>query len=355
MAEEFDLNMDETMSSVADKFYDEGGSLRDALDTADATEDTSEDTAGDAEEIEAEGADDAAEADESADADDEADDGDEQEEGAADEALAPPERWSASDKEAFAALPREAQELVLKRESDVAAHLQKETQKLSAERQAFQAVDNLISERRDAWAMEGMTPDQAVSQLFAISDYATRDPQGFLSWFAQTRGIQAPDQTGVDEYADPEIKAVKAELSSVKQTLQQREHAEMQARQAELASAIEQVASDKDAHPYFDELQGEITAILPSVNAQNPNASPAERLRMAYQKAVWANDNTRQRELEKQSKATEAQRVKAAKEAAKKAGRVLNVKGKGSPGVKQEPRSIDETLQAAYDRATGAA
>lgn len=352
-------SMEETMSAIAEQLFD-GDEIKqepdEASDQEAAAEGAEQDQAEAATEEGAQAEDDTPSPDADGEDGEAPDQGDDEGDGASEGTLTAPERWSAEDKEQFDALPREAQEVVLKRERDVEQHLTQKSQEIADEKRRYAALDEVIEPRKDAWAMNGMTPDQAVRQLFAISDFATRDPQGFVRWFAEQRGIDPQQLAGGDEPADPQIKALSDEVNTLKQSQQQQQEAQAREQQATIARTIDEFAADKDAHPYFEELQSEIAGQIQTVKAQNPNASPKEQLEQAYQKAVWANESTRAKELERQRKAEDAERRKKAQASADKAKKAAgtNVQSKGSLPGGEKPRSMEETMSEAYDRAVGA-
>ena len=117
---------------------------------------------------------------------------------------------------------------------------------------------------------------------------------------------------------------------------------------------IQEFSQDAQNAPYFAELENEIANILPVVKQSKPGGSPREWLKEAYDKAVWFNEDTRQRELERQqAQQREAQRKAAAK--AKKAASG-NVRGRAGNGVaEQVTRTMEETMAMAYDKAQGTA
>lgn len=295
---------------------------------------------------------------ESADADaaDEADQADDEQDGAdAEEAsLSAPSRWSDADKEAFSALPREAQELVLKRERDVEAHLTRESQKVAEVQKSLGQVNDIIEQRREAWALQGVTPDAAVQQLFALSDFAGRDPRGFVEWFAQQQGIDLSEQIGPsdDGSSNPEIQALRAEIAELRGMEQQRTQQQVQAEQQTIHQVIQDFAADAAQAPHFDKLQNEIAGILPAIKQAMPGAAPKEWLKAAYDKAVWMNDETRAAELAKVEAAKRQAATARAAKARKAAGG--NVRGNSAGAEHRETRTLDETMSEAFDRAMSA-
>lgn len=211
----------------------------------------------------------------------------------------------------------------------------------------YQELESIIEPRRQAWAMEGMTETQAIKQLFAISDFASQDPLGFVQWYAEQRGIDltqlAPQQEETPE--DP----IQAEIAELRKQLQARESHEQQAEQAKINAEIADFRDAKDEngaakYPHFDRVRQSMGAFLQSGQSSN--------LEDAYNRAIWAHPDIRAELLDQQEKAKEAERVKAAKAAAAKAAKATS----GSPESRSVnsqtvSASIDDTMAAVYDRA----
>ena len=274
--------------------------------------------------------------------------------GAAETPLSPPERWSAADKEQFKALPPEAQKLVLKREGDVERYLTQETQKIAETKRNYEPLERHIAPRREAWALQGFTPDAALEHLFALSDFATRDKPGFIRWFAQQQGVDLSELASSGASApDPQIQALSQEVQSLKQADQQRQQQARDTYRQSVNSAIQEFAQDTKSHPHFKDVEADIAAMLPGIMQQKPGASHKELLQIAYDKATWANDGVRTKILAEQKKAEDLKAAQAAEKAKKAAGG--NVKTSGSLPDGRRKLTMDETLAAAYDQANARA
>lgn len=233
----------------------------------------------------------------------------------------------------------------------------KEPEKPAEPDPRFKALDELIAPRREAWAMHGLNETQAINQLLTISDYADRDPAGFISWFAQQRGIDLkafaqPPAGNADDDTDPTLAPVLAEVRELKTRLTQKEQESELQSQAQIAAQIEsfraaKAEDGKPKHPHFETVRADMAALI----AQGRASSMED----AYNRAVWAHPETRAQLLAEQEKAKEAERVAKAKAAAAKAAKATA----GSPasqGVNVAPasKSIDDTMAEAYDRAMSA-
>ena len=370
MSEENQLSIDDTMAAVFDKM--EAADTNEENGTPgppEAAANPSGETEGQAEtraqtrgpdgkfikaEPAAEGA--TAEQVSEAKAPEKTDQGTETERKPASQPLAPPERWSAEDKASFAALPREAQELVLKRESDVQKYLTQKSQEISEQSRRFEGVERLIAPRRQQWALAGYgSDDQFLGHLFAVSDFADRDPPGFIKWFAQQRGIDLAQATKpAESYEDPALTPLQQRLQKLEQSEVDRKRAEDERIANEQRARVEAFKSETDEkgnlkRPYFEDVRVHMAALM--------RQGLAKDMSDAYEQAVYANPTVRAKVLADQRAAEEAKRMEEAKAAAEKARKAAgtNLQSKGSLPGSRVTRTIDETMSEAYDRAVGAA
>jgi hypothetical protein len=265
------------------------------------------------------------------------------------EALEPPTHWSLEEQEAFRAVPEEHQTALLGAVGR-AEELAKQADQVVGE---FERIGQVIAPRREAWARSGMTEEQALTQVLALSDWATTEPINFARYFIKQRGIPASelfDLSGMaraepedpNAYVDPDIKALKDQLQGLQGTIAQQNQQlqrftqnsaqqEEQARQAELDGVrrnIEAFASAADesgalSHPYFSQVEGAMTALLQSGTAQG--------LDDAYDMACRAHPEVHAKiaaAANAKAKREQAAQARKKAEAAKKAGASIS----GSPG-----------------------
>lgn len=276
-------------------------------------------------------------------------------EGASEPELTPPPQWSAADKAAFSELPREAQQFVLAREREQSAHLSQETQALTEQRREMAGVTNMLEPRRQALIAEYGSVEKGVETLFALSDFAVRDPKGFVEFFAKQHNVSLGDATSAesDDYVDPQYQQLTQRLQQMEGQFQQaqRQQAEEMAaaQQAEIETFKSATGEDGEpSHPHFDAVRQEMAKLVRS--------GAASTLSHAYEMAVWANGETRKLMLDARAKADDAKRVADAKKAAKAAKRATGTRVQSRGGVDTKPAtgSMRDTMEAAYERAQGA-
>lgn len=268
----------------------------------------------------------------------ESDQGDESEGEAAEEEpqpLAPSDRWTAEEKEEFTKLPRQAQEILLRREQNVSSYLTQESQKIADQRREIEPVLNIFKQREQVAAQNGMTPQQEFGVLYRISEFAAKDPNEYIKWFAHQRGIDLEQLVlGGESSVDPEVAELKQKVGSLEQTITRQHQGAEQAELQKLQATVDTFSSNSEQYPHFKQLETEIIAFIPLAKQSNPGATPDVWLKDAYERAAWANPSIRE-DLMKSQEATKAEEArKAQKEVVDKAKKAaaVNVKKRTSEG-----------------------
>ena len=262
-----------------------------------------------------------------------------------------PASWSAEAKEIFAKLPLDAQKYIAQRESERETFLTQKSQEAATLKRQFEPLNQLIEPRRNVWASNGLSPEQAIGQLIGIAERATANPVEFIKQFASDNGIDLATmaQTPGNQGQPTELAPVISEINSIKQQLHQEKLAGMNRQIEEFKAA--------PGHEHFEDVRKQMAALM--------RDGLATDMQTAYDMAVWANPTTRERlqkaqqeAAEAERKAAEQKRLEAAKQAAQKAqkaaGTQLSTKASLNGGM-PAPSTWDESLSRAYDRATGTA
>ena len=258
------------------------------------------------------------------------------------EPLEPLPDWPADKHDTFRKLPRGDQQFVLdtiKAAQDKAAEISKVGGK-------FAEFEEILAPRREALARDGLTEAGYVRQLVALSDFAGRDPAGFVRWFTQQRQINPAEVWPQEEVPidgaddDPVYQRLSSQnlqlqqkLDNLERTFQNQQWTVETQSLQRIASEIEgfgKAADDKGRlqHPYFDQVRKRMGAEL-------KNGFAAD-LQSAYDMACRADPDvsakiaSAQRAQEERERAKQ-QRVKA--EAARQAGSSVS----GTPGDRASP------------------
>lgn len=217
----------------------------------------------------------------------------------------PPHDWTADEQELFRSLDPKAREFALRRH-DAA-------QQAASEASQTAWVRSVVTpERIQEFQMQGLSPADGIKTLLAYSDYANRDPAGFIKLLAQNNGIDLaalagkpadqPDGDDESEWLDPAAKQVfdqqRREIAELKQAVQQlgghvRQDAQQQQQritqqiQGEIAS-FQSAVDDrgKPKYPYFNDVRQLMAAFMKS------DTTGRLSLESAYEMATRAHPDT---------------------------------------------------------------
>jgi hypothetical protein len=255
------------------------------------------------------------------------------------ERVAPPLEWNGNAKVRWEKLPRDIQE-----------QISKDYVGIGQLKQAFTGIAQVIGPRAQELTNQYGSPEAAIGQLFQLSDYAARDPEGFVRHFCKVRGIdpsrfgQPMDGQQPQAEAHPVVNQLLGKINQLESQLQSFAGQQSQAEQSALSSQIQEFASSPDA-PYFNDVRHDMAALIESGRAKT--------LKDAYDMAVWANPQTRASLLQaQQEKAMTDQRSKA--EAARKAASA-NLTGSPIPGYSgsEPPDSVRGAIMQAVQQHGG--
>lgn len=269
-------------------------------------------------------------------------------------AAAPPAVPAGIKPEVFQSLPAETQ-----------AELARTMEGVNQSQQRFARlapVEELIAPRFDAWAMNGMQPAQALGQLLALSDFATKDPAGFIKYMAQTSGVNLEDLVFQAEPVDPVLASLQKEIAELKgarvqETQQQQQAAHKQTMDSVVAFAEEKGPEGQPLRPYFSELGDDIMPAISAVKAKNPGWSHTQVLQEAYDRACWGSPSVRAKMQAAANAASEAQRLREGAERAGKARTASASVPSGTPTTTPAApgaanRSLRDTIKASMDAAS---
>ncbi len=235
-----------------------------------------------------------------------------------------PEHWPEADRAAFAGLAAPGREFLLRRHREMEADYTRKTQELAGHRRAAEAFAEAAKPYQAMIAAEGATPLTAFRALLhtahVLRTGTPAEKAQSLAAVAQRFGV-APGAAPLPiAQPDPRQRALAEEL-------------------ARFRGATD--AAGKPQHPHFDQVAGEIGALL--------MAGRAATVADAYERAVWAHPETRALQLA----AADAARADAARRRASEARRSVNVRAGAAPGQRTRGASIEETMAMVYDRMAG--
>jgi hypothetical protein len=260
-----------------------------------------------------------------------------------------PRSWSAEKKALFAQLPPDAQAYIAQRETELHNKLTAEGAERGRIAKEYGEIGQLIERERDSWANLGFTPSAAIGQMIATQRGLDANPVEGILRLCQSYGIHPAQLAQATPQIDPQIAPLYRQVNSLQEQLQARDAAFEQAQLAQANKVVEDVRNETDAsgnrlRPHFETVEPELDAFLALVMQQRPGASQRDVLAEAYDRAVYANPQTRALVLKEQQAQSEAQRAQAVRQKAA-AGSSLT----GAPGaalVSNAPKSIRGLLEA---------
>lgn len=243
------------------------------------------------------------------------------------------------DPQVFSALPAETQVSLAR---TMEALNERETRI-----RGLEPIEQLIAPRVQPWALNGMTPQQAVSQLFALSDFASTDPQGFIKYFAQQSNIDLEDVVFGDDGdpVDPQYRALQDKIDALERTISQ---SQTTAQQAEHTAQVQRITDFFDAkgsdgtplRPYANEVGNDVLVHVAPLRQQNPNWTMEQVLQEAYDRACWNVPSVRAKMLEAMQVANSADAVRAQQDRAARAKAAGASAPSGVPSTPQSPTNV---------------
>lgn len=262
-----------------------------------------------------------------------------------------PKSYSAAVMGKWKELPREIQQELVKREDDTHKTLAAQDEDRLFGKQIRDKANPYLAIIRAEGGDIGKAFDEFLNTAYLLRNESPQNKGRLLLHLAQTYGADLRGATQAQPNVDPRFNQVLQEVQSLKSVLQQQEGLKKQTEESELKRQIDAFAADPE-HEHFETVKAEMASFLKSGIAQD--------LQDAYERAVYANPQTRSTLLEQQNVQVQEKRVaeqKARADAARKAGSSI----KGSPGMaaskngKIEHKDLRSTIEAAFAEHRGEA
>jgi hypothetical protein len=267
--------------------------------------------------------------------------------------VAPPEGWPSDANLAWDRLPKAAQD-ALRADLDAGRiTIGKQAQGTTAP----DPVQEVVRAYQSEISRRGMAPEQAVRVLFEAQRALDENPVEALRQLARSYGVdpatlapsngaQAPQYS-----ADPVLVQMQQELATLRGYLTQQQRAQHDATMADQHRIISDFAQTKTAdgaaaYPHFEQVRVTMSNLL--------QANEAKSLKDAYDMAVWARPDLRERILADQRKAEDAKREADARKAAEDARkRAVSVKSNPSMASTAAPAgSLRDELERNWSSAS---
>lgn len=283
-----------------------------------------------------------------------------EDEGVEEEPLVAPHSWNADSKKIFEELPRAAQEIVLQRETERDRFLTQKGEEAATLKRRYNEVENILDEYVPEGAdLYGQSDAQVLRQALAMRQELLGNPAGFIQWAAGQAGLDLSKVSEANGQVDPTTAALVQNQQALQAQLAQQQQAQAERTQSLLEQEVVNFAKETDGggnamRPHFEAVWQDMMPLVQHIRDSNPGKPNQEVLQEAYERAVWANPQTREVEQKRAISATEAKRAKETKKKASKAKRA----GKsitGAPGGSSQPAQPEDlrgVLEQAFEQYT---
>lgn len=189
-----------------------------------------------------------------------------------------PYGWKAEEKEFFKALPREARDIILRREKERDDFLTKRSKEIKAHEKFIEQVNAVLEPHRQTWRLNGFEDAQAISHAIEVARFVNQQPQQALEWLSQRLGYQPQhqgDESDGADLTDPALKGLAQDVQGLKAGLsgfiQQQTQQTVQQKIDAFRDAT--TADGQPAHPHFGAVEGFMAELIQKgVAADLPSA-----------------------------------------------------------------------------------
>ena len=253
-----------------------------------------------------------------------------------------PRAWSAEAKAKWASLPPDVQSYLTTRETEL-HQAKSDLGRISAE---LRPTYEVLNSHRDYIQGVGKPAPQLINELLSASAALDRDPGGTIKALARMYGVDLGQLWDPSEQPpDPRVAALERENQQLRNTHHQRAASDQAAREAQYTSIVDEFISK---NPDAKALTRDMAPLIQTIQAEQPTLEPSEVLKVAYERAAWANPTTREARLKAQAEVAERARVEAAKKAAEAAKQAKGVRVAGAVASANGAGDLDSDLRSIW-------
>lgn len=279
------------------------------------------------------------------------------------EIVVAPISWPAAEKERFRSLPIEVQKFISKREQERDGFLSSKANEVAQIKQyvsQYSDIDEAFAPFERKMQLSGANRGQVITQLLGAQKFLDENPPEAIRWLAESYGL-TPEQIFNAEASTPRVDPTTANLQrkieQLEGYLEQQKKSQHQSTYQAINNDIAAFATETDGQgnylrPHFNEVYTDMEAIVRHLRANQPELPIREVLQQAYDRAVWANPNSREAMLLREKQKVQANHMNEAKRKAEKA-RVLGSSVTGAPTSNASPAisgNLREMLESAISR-----
>lgn len=267
----------------------------------------------------------------------------------------PLEHWTQLQKDRYAALSDEIKPAYIDEVKTLDAAYNERFQEVARHKETADALDQIFSPIGNVLTANGISRTDAIKELVGWYQLLQQDPAGALSRLAQTYGVSLQQPSGEDSdelFQDPRINQLEQQIGQLSGLFQQNATAQQVQQRGNLEAQLNAFRTAKGpddnlSYPYFEDVRQVMGSM---VQAAHMRGTPMD-LPTAYEQAVWAHPETRQRLLEDQSKGAAKKREDERKKSVAKAKQADQVNVTSSPETStpaKKPKNVRDDVVSAY-------
>lgn len=242
-----------------------------------------------------------------------------------------PQSWRKEYEEYWDSLDPKVQEIFERREKQMSDGLEQYKEHSSLGRQ----IKDVVAPYEQFLQQQGVDAPRALQYLlnahYKLTNSSPEEKKSYLNFLAKSYNVNLEQ----DENTDPVIKSLQDQLAGIQQNLSHKEMAQQEQQRLAAVKEVETFAADK---PYFDDVADYIVPFIQS----------GQSLADAYERAVWANPVTRQKELARIQTESEKTLQEKAKAESLKAKQSIgaNVRGRDTRRTPTETKgTMEDTMR----------
>lgn len=266
--------------------------------------------------------------------------------------LPAPQSWPAELKAKWDALPPDVRDTVAKRERDATAQISRMGNQVAA----WRPVSEIVERHRGDFERAGMDVPQGIEALLNANRMLNDNPAAAIAQLAKNYNVDLAQLAG-GQPRDANTAALVAQIQDLQRQVAEtsnrvvsRERQDTEARIGDLIGRIDKFSADK---PDWDALQDDVLTNIQIIRRGSPALTPDEVLQQAYDRAAWANPDSRARRLEADAKAAAEKKQKEDQERAERARNASRVNVRGDTVSGSSPKDWDSDLEAIAAKAYG--
>lgn len=250
-----------------------------------------------------------------------------------------PSSWAKEQHEAWSKLDPRTQEYISLREKQMLDGLGQYKNDASFGK----SLKEIITPYKPMLQAQGVDEAKAVQVLlnahYKLTTASPAEKANYLAFLAKSYEIDLANLAEhVPAKQDPALTSLQNQVNTLTSRLTEREEIALQAAASQVEKEVTAFASDP-SHPYFDEVADDIVAMIQA----------GANLQDAYDKAIWANHVTREKEIARLNKENEAKlknKSKTEADAARKAAS-SNVRSRDTNRTPTEPLgTMEDTMKS---------